>query len=390
MKTKIAGIVAGALVLGLSVVGCVGENAPSRPTDTASAADGTRKIESTRALEEARPYTVAGEGKLANEDPSRSARLWFITAPEADSYEEYVQTAIQAVLDLRAFYGDTFTAVILVPEEDAKTSYADAFYAADGKGALGMTGSVPAVPMYWKVRAMDDRPYESQELAVIRLWQAKQSDFPSQDPLSSLSYDEKGLREYISDALDIPYSQTLVRSLEIKDYNLDASFGVEPEGQLLQGTPQSEAVLETLNDPVDFSVAEKARADDLISKLPGDVGPEFDRLYEAAEKVSKDRRWWVYSSYRPYVQSSEYQQLLQFCREEGQSVWPLLFPKLDTESRGFAGGLIVDATTPEYLYFFDRAVYDGQPGDSTSPGAKPMASGAMVKYAESLLGLLAD
>ena len=171
-------------------------------------------------LDRANPYLIVGEGSLANDDPSRSAALWFITADNADGFAEYAQTAVQAAVDLYRLYGNTFTAVLLVPRDSVRTPYADVSYAADGKGASGMTGSAQAKPGYWHARAIDDLPYNAQELAILELWQEKQGDFPSRDPASSLSYDETALRQYIADTLQLPYSETKVRQLKTREYTV--------------------------------------------------------------------------------------------------------------------------------------------------------------------------
>ena len=76
----------------------------------------------------------------------------------------------------------------------------------------------------------------------------------------------------------------------------------------------------------------------------------------------------IYSSWRPNVQSEEYQQLLHFCQENGRSVWLLLFQKLNTESWRFTGGLIIDSTLPDYLYYLERTVDESQSEETTSGG----------------------
>ncbi len=176
-------------------------------------------------LEHAKPYQVVGRGFLANEDEQRTVGLWYITSEEADSLEEYSQTALQATIDLYKQHKYDFTAVSLIPRpEVTQWWYAESAYAADGKGAAGMTGSAPAKPMYWKARAMDDSPYNEQELAVLQLWQEKQGDFPSRNPLSSLTYDEKALRQYIADTLKIPLEKAQPRYLKMVEYPVDEAI----------------------------------------------------------------------------------------------------------------------------------------------------------------------
>jgi hypothetical protein len=173
-------------------------------------------------LKYALPYSIVSEGNLANEDPNRSVGLWFITSKSASCFEEYTETAIQAVRDLYSQYGKDFTAVLLIPSdklEYAGLSYAQANFAADGKGAAGMTGSNPAKQMYWKVRAAD-RQLNELELSIAELWQAKQQDFPQHDIASSLSYDAEALRKYIANKLNITYEEAQIPELEMQDYEV--------------------------------------------------------------------------------------------------------------------------------------------------------------------------
>jgi hypothetical protein len=183
---------------------------------------GPSEDEQTIGLNHAKPYTVLGEGSLANDLPERTVGLWFITAAEADTFGEYAQTAIQAVRDLYRLYERDFTSVLLIPNDELEYAlyYAQAFYAADGKGSLGMTGSVTAKEKYWFVRATD-RPLTEQELAIAELWWAKIPDFPNNDPISSLSYDEEALRQYVADTLNIPYAEVIFPQIDYTEYEYD-------------------------------------------------------------------------------------------------------------------------------------------------------------------------
>jgi hypothetical protein len=140
----------------------------------------------------ARPYRIVSEGNIVNQYPSRSVGLWFITSEETSGFEEYAQTAVQAVLDLYRLHGRDYTSVLLIPNdklEYAGLSYGKASFATDGRGTAGMTGDAPAKEGYWVVRAAD-RELSEQELAIAELWHAKQQDFPQKNLASSLSYDE--------------------------------------------------------------------------------------------------------------------------------------------------------------------------------------------------------
>lgn len=193
-------------------VGCKAQTAGIEPEPSAHATE----------LSQAKPYRILGEGNIANEREDRTVGLWFIVAEDATGFDEYAQTAIRAVRDLYRLYGRDHTSVLLIPNDKLRyaVSYAQANYAADGKGALGMTGSAPAVEMYWKVRATDG-PLTGQELAIAELWFEKIPDFPSKDPLSSLSYDKEALRQYVADTLNISDSEVSYPQISYSEYEYD-------------------------------------------------------------------------------------------------------------------------------------------------------------------------
>ena len=171
-------------------------------------------------LPNAKPYTILCEGNLANEKEDRTVGLWFITSDKATSFEEWAQTAILAVCDLRRICGRDFTDVMLVASNEVRVAYASAKYAADGKGALGMTGSSPAKGIHWKVSAAN-RQLTEREKTIAKIWSEKQFDFPSTNPLSSLSYDAEALREYIADTLGIPLDDVQQIDLKLTEYQYD-------------------------------------------------------------------------------------------------------------------------------------------------------------------------
>lgn len=306
-------------------------------------------------LNHAKPYLVIGEGNLVNDNPNRSVALWYITSEEASSFEERAQTAIRAAIDLYSLYENTFTSVLLIPQDGIEIAYAQASFAIDGKGASGMTGSVPAESGYWKIRATD-RTLTEQELAIAELWFAKQQDFPQKNPLSSLSYDEQALRQYIADTLNISYDEAQMPHLEIREYELDQSL-VDLTAFLaahrIPGHSKTERALGSLRENGNLDNSEKAIVISLVNEVSEEIRNQFALKYEAAEEVASDSRWGMYSSWRPYRQSSEYQQLLEFCKGKGKVIWPIVLQQLDSETTYFAGGLILDITIPEYLYYFE-------------------------------------
>ena len=188
---------------------------------------GCTSSDSSNDISNAKPYEIVmSQENTIKEVGNRTMGHWVIIAHEAATPQEFAQIAIKAVRDLYQIYQKDFTGVLLVPSAKSKFSgvrYADASYAADGKGPLGMTGSAPAIEGYWKVW-IADRLLTETELAITEEWIEKQQDFPSTDWASSLSYDEVQLREYIAETLDIPYSEVHLPQLKMTEYEVDDSF----------------------------------------------------------------------------------------------------------------------------------------------------------------------
>jgi hypothetical protein len=177
-----------------------------------------------KSLPDAKPYAIYCEGNLANDIKSRTSGLWFITSDQASNSEEWAQTAIVAVSDLHRICGRILTGVSLVVSNEVwRVDYAQAIYAADGKGALGMTGSAPSESLFWRVSAAD-RQLTEQEKSIAKLWIEKERDFPQTDMLSSLSYDAIALKKHIAETLGIPIDEVDEINLQLTDYPCDHRF----------------------------------------------------------------------------------------------------------------------------------------------------------------------
>lgn len=318
---------------------------------------------------QAKPYLVEGELNMVSQDTTRTTGLWRICSPTADNPEEYVQTAIQAVRDLYNFYRKDFTAVLLNTKPGMIVPYAEASFAADGKCATGMTGSVPAKPVFWKARTLDDRPFTNTEAAVAQLWQQKSIDFYLRDQTIGSNYHETALRQYIADALNIPYSETKFRLLKMKDYIVTESPVNQPILERYPNPPIPEAIVQALGSvKIIFNDTEQSKINQMISGLPAGVATQFETQYQLAEQASQDSRWMLFGNWRPYVQSDEYRTVLRFCQEKGQAVWPLLFNKLETENHTFIAGLIIDTIFPEYLCYLAYSEPIGNLENQEGPG----------------------
>ena len=157
------------------------------------------------------------------ENPERSIAHWYIISKDASGFEEFAQTAAQAVLDLYDRYKADYSLVTLLPLAGIYISYAKASFAADGRGEEGMIGAGHEDDSYWTIQA-SDRELTNQELAIIELWSAKARDFPVGSPFSSLPYDETALRQYIANTLKISYEEAQIPELKMTEYKLDQSF----------------------------------------------------------------------------------------------------------------------------------------------------------------------
>ena len=175
-------------------------------------------------LPDAKNYTVVGSHKLELMEKDRSGKIWFVTAAEANNYETYAQTSILAAYEISRGNRDIdLVLVILVPGEEfvaSSISYAQTSYARDKKGAKGLSGvDLSAVTFSkWFVRAAE-HPLSEKEFAIASLWVSHQKDFPSQDMLSSLSYDRDALRMFIADSLQLDIEEVIFPGIPLRDYD---------------------------------------------------------------------------------------------------------------------------------------------------------------------------
>jgi len=148
--------------------------------------------------------------------------MWFITS-EANTYDEFAQTTILAAIDLHKKYREyDLIQVILVPDKDmvaTGTYYASAHYAVDKKGAKDVSGAdqKTMISYKWLVRSAEE-PLNKQELEISNLWYRHQADFPSEDLLSSLSYNREKLVNFIADSLKLDVEEVFLPRVHLVDY----------------------------------------------------------------------------------------------------------------------------------------------------------------------------
>jgi hypothetical protein len=141
----------------------------------------------------------------------------------------------------------------------------------------------------------------------------------------------------------------------------------------------------------EFTAAERAKIAELVEKLSPEAKQQFESLFASLEATLKDPAYSVISS--PWWKQTEpYRQLLQFCREQGEKVWPLIFQRLD-EGDTFAsyciGSLLVDLSLDKHGDILERMRHESLHGRYTEDGLYilPYNFGGM-RLAKEMLALL--
>ena len=173
-------------------------------------------------LTHAKSYIVVGDYPVNLTNNDRQARIWFITS-DADSFEEFAQTAILAALELQEEHNNfDLLQVILVPSKDlagAVPYYASVHYAIDGNGLKWISGADQKIMISfeWLVRAAE-HPLSKLELEIANLWYNYQAEFPSENMVSSLSYNKEKLVSFIADSLKLDHEIVRLPQLQLLDY----------------------------------------------------------------------------------------------------------------------------------------------------------------------------
>jgi hypothetical protein len=146
----------------------------------------------------------------------------------------------------------------------------------------------------------------------------------------------------------------------------------------------------TVYEMIEFTEAEKASITELIEKLPQEVRQQFDTKYEAWKATWDAPSLAFRSDPRAWALSEQYEQLLQFCQEQGKAVWPLIFERLQQDRCFIVSNLLGDLTLEKYGYILDEIRKESQQERYTKEGEyiAPSAEANWVKYAKELLALL--
>lgn len=113
---------------------------------------------------------------------------------------------------------------------------------------------------------------------------------------------------------------------------------------------------------------------------------QFEKLYAAWKSTWGRPEIAVHSDPRMYAQSPEYSSLLEFCKQQGRTSWPLLFKKY-TSGEFFAFIPIQDVTLPEYSGVLEKIRKESATERYTADGKYigPSLEANMMKFVKELI-----
>jgi hypothetical protein len=173
-------------------------------------------------LTQAKPYTVVGDAPIAMNDDARSGMTFFITS-NANTYDEYAQTAILAAYELHKKNKKlSLIEVDLIPNKRliyTGMNYAVAYFATDKKGLADFSGSDPkeTILFTWLVKSAA-APMTQKDSTLVNLWYGHIKEFPAKKVYSNLSFEKDDFYKFISDAMHIPVSEVKPPEIFLTEY----------------------------------------------------------------------------------------------------------------------------------------------------------------------------
>ena len=154
-------------------------------------------------------------------------------------------------------------------------------------------------------------------------------------------------------------------------------------------SPQSSTSIETMEETVEFTDAEKTKLYGLIEKIPAEVRASFSTKYEAWKVVWDEPEYSLGGDAKILTITKEYQDLLQFCREQGEVIWPMAIERLEEDDWYITKNLLEDLTFAKYRYLMDEIRETGNRESYTEDGKyiAPSEEANVRKYAKAILAL---
>ncbi len=145
----------------------------------------------------------------------------------------------------------------------------------------------------------------------------------------------------------------------------------------------------TIIEKVELSVDEKAKLSNMTENIPEEVKQEFNTKYGAWKETWDDPSLTYASNPRMFTQSRQYEEFLNYSKEQGKAIWPLLFQKYE-QGDELVKEPLIDLTYPEYGSLLDEIRQESAKERYTAEGAyiAPSENANMMKYIKKLLALL--
>lgn len=143
----------------------------------------------------------------------------------------------------------------------------------------------------------------------------------------------------------------------------------------------------TVREKVELSEDEKAKLSNLIENIPEEIKQEFNTKHESWKETWDDPRLKSVSNPRMFTQSRQYEEFLSFCKEQGKTIWPLLFQKYEQGDRLIAEA-IIDLTYTEHGSLLDEIRQEKEKYTAEGAYIAPSAEANMMKYIKKLLALI--
>jgi hypothetical protein len=145
----------------------------------------------------------------------------------------------------------------------------------------------------------------------------------------------------------------------------------------------------TIIEKVELSVDEKAKQSSLIENIPEEVKQEFNTKYGAWKETWDDPNLSLYSNPRIFTQSRQYEEFLNYSKEQGKAIWPLLFQKYE-QGDDLVKEPLIYLTYTEYGSLLDEIRQESAQERYTAEGAyiAPSEKANIMKYIKKLLALL--
>ncbi len=137
---------------------------------------------------------------------------------------------------------------------------------------------------------------------------------------------------------------------------------------------------------IELTEAEKSIISKRINSLTSNQQSEFENKYSAWKQTWKNPEIAIQSDPRMYAKSNEYQELIVYCKDQGKTIWPMIFEKFQ-QGDFFAINMLEDLTLIENQDILEKIKKQCSLKTTTETGAVIVRSPQTyaMKYIKELL-----